>query len=786
MRTRLLPPAHGPASFRRLRAPLFAGVAVLLLSSGAAPPPAYAEVSRSLYGIPPAKTETILRLLRQGVDVAGTGEDGALHVFLSASELAAAEGLGLSPRPLSRRGPLAAPGVTAAPPGLGDYHTYDETIAEMTAYAASHAALARLDTIGVSLEGRVLLGVKISDNAAAEEGEPEVLVVGCHHARELMSVELPLYLMRRLLDGYGSDPVLTSLVDSREIWIVPIVNPDGHVYVQNNSGGQSDNWWRKNRRPNGDGSFGVDLNRNYGYHWGWDDLGSSPTPSSGVYRGAGPFSEPETAAIRDFMNGREFTISASFHSYGQLFLYPWGYAPLDTPDHAIFRSLGDSVAVQNGYRAGNPKSDAIYLTNGDMDDWVYGDTSARPRVYGFTFELNTYEQGGFYPNDTLIPATCALNAGPLLTLLRYADEPRRILPPPRDLPPSFAGQPTGLLLYWAAMDPDPANPPVRHDVRRIDSVLRVVDDAESGIADWDTLGFSWSTALASSGTHSYWSGAGNSRESVLTSRASLDVSAGDSLVMRAWWDLESFYDYWYVQASADGGETWVSLHGDRTTDDDPFGYNEGSGISGGSGGAFLRAAFSLAPFAGQQVLVRVRCATDAANFGQGLYLDDLNPTPRYLGVTISNTGSATPQYIVDPKPSSVVQFQVRAVDGEGQPGRWSDRALYEPDITAVADGDASRGSDRLWPNAPNPFNPRTRFRFRLAPGSPGPFRLSLFDVAGRQVATILAGRDTGSGGERSVEWIARDGAGRDLASGVYLVRLQTVRGSLERKITLLR
>lgn len=785
MRTRPSPPAASPVPPRRLVAPFLAGVLAALLCFCGAPLRAEAA-ARSLYRIPPAKIETLHRFLVAGIDVAGTGEDGSLHVFLNATELASAEALGLAPQPLAPRGALAAPGAVAAPPGLGDYHTYDETIAEMSSYVASHASIARLDTIGVSIEGRLILGVKISDDVALEEAEPEVLVVGCHHARELMSVELPLYLMRRLLDGYGVDPLLTSLVDSREIWIVPILNPDGHVYVQNNSGGQSGGWWRKNRRPNGDGTFGVDLNRNYGFNWGHDNLGSSPSPAVETYRGTAPFSEPETAAIRDFMARHEFSVSASFHSYGQLFLYPWGYDLLDTPDHAVFGALGDSVAVQNGYRAGNPKSGAIYLTNGDMDDWVYGDTTAKPRLLGFTFELNTYEQGGFYPNDALIPSTCALNIGPLLTLLRYADGPRRILPPPGVTPPAFAAQATGMLLFWTVPSPDPSNPAARHDVRRIDSVVRALDDAEGGVSDWDSLRFVWSATRSASGTHSYWSGSGNNRVSLLTARAGFDAAGNDSVVVRALWDLEPFYDYWYAEASSDGGESWTRLPGDRTTDDNPFGYNDGSGISGTSGGGFLRAAFSLASHAGTQVLVRFRCATDGATFGEGLYLDDVTPTARYLGASITDTGSPAPQFLLQPPPATPGQYQVRAIDGEGQAGRWGDRAAYQPGVTAAGAGDLALVRDRLLPNAPNPFNPRTRFRFQLAAGAAGPFRLSVFDVTGRLVSTVLAGRDEGRGGERSVDWSARDASGRELASGVYLLRLQTVRGSLERKITLLR
>lgn len=774
-----------PASSRHpwARAFLALGLAAALLG---APLGAWgSETPRSLYRVPPAKTEALRRFLRLGVDVAGTGADGALHVFLSADELAAARAIGLDPRPLASRGPLGAAGVVNVPPNLGDYHNYAEMVSEMSTYVTSHPAIARMDTIGVSIEGRLILGVKISDNVQVNETEPEVLIVGCHHARELMSVELPLYVMRRLLDGYGSDPVITTLVDTREIWIVPMVNPDGHVYVQNNANGSSDNWWRKNRRLNSDGSFGVDLNRNYSFNWGYDNIGSSPTPSSDVYRGAGPFSEPETTALRNFIATHSFTISVSFHSYGQLFLYPWGFAAVNTPDHPVFQALGDSVALQNGYRAGNPANEAIYITNGDMDDWAYGDVTTKPRLYGFTFEVNTYEQGGFYPNDNLIPATCALNWGPVLTLLRYADDPRRAKGPARTAPPTFVASSGSLNLNWTVPTPDPANPAVRYEVRRIDSVLRVLDDAESGPADWDTLRFAWSAARASSPTHSYASGAFDNRESILTARASLSVASGDSVVVSAFWDFENFYDYWYAEASDDGGATWHFLEGDRTTADDPFGNNQGIGITGSSGGAFLRAAFSLEPYVGRQVLVRFRAVTDNTVHGEGLYLDNITPTARYVGTTVTDTGSPAMAYAVTPVPATTTSFQIRAVDGEGQRGLWCDRAVYDPTITGV-ETQAVLLRDWLGPNAPNPFNPRTRFRFRVGSGAPGPYRLEVFDVTGRLIGVADAGRDDGRGGVRAVDWTARDATGRDLPSGVYLLRLETVRGTVDRKITLLR
>jgi hypothetical protein len=767
--------------------PILAALLALHLAAAAWPAGALGA-ERALYRVGPAKRDAIERFLARGVDVAGTGRDGALHVLLDDGEAAAARALGLSLRPLDMggRAPLAAPSAPLAPPNLGDYHTLAETMDELAAYAAAYPSIARLDTIGTSVESRPIVAMKISDNADLDEGEPQALVVGCHHARELMSVELPLYLMRRLLDGYGLDPVLTDLVDTREVWIVPILNPDGHEHVRQNSGGQPSSWWRKNRRPNVDGTIGVDLNRNYGYHWGWDDFGSSPTPASETYRGTGPFSEPETDAIRALAASRAFTIAVSFHSYGELFLYPWGYDRLDTPDHGVFRALGDSVASQNGYRAGNPKSGAIYVTNGDLDDWTYGDTAEKPRIFGFTFEVNSLEQGGFYPNDTLIPETCALNWGPLLTLLRYADEPRRAVGPARPATPVFLAQGSGMLLTWAGSDPDPANPPVRHDVRRVSEALRVTDDAEAGVSDWDSLAFSWSAARAASGARSYWSGSADGRVSTLTSRASVNVAFGESLLVNAWWALENFYDYWYAEASPDDGATWTRLPGDRTTNEDPFGHNEGNGITSASGGGFLRAAFSLAGFAGKQVLVRFRCVTDQTVHGEGLYLDDVDPTGRYVGESVTDTESPVSEFLYDPAPAEAGEYQVRAVDGEGHLGGWSDRVAYTPGVTAAEGGAPPAAIGALLAVAPNPFNPATRLRYRVGSGAPGPYRIRLYDLQGRFAGTIAEGVDDGSGKEHTLRWQARDGAGRDLASGVYLLRLDTVRGSISRKVTLLR
>ena len=195
---------------------------------------------------------------------------------------------------------------------LGDYHTYDEMLQEMQNTAAQYPDLVRLIDIGDTWEktqgmaDRDIWAMKISDNPDQEEiEEPDVLIMGCHHARELITVEIPLAVIE-VLTTYYNNPRVKNLVDNREIWIVPMVNPDGHVYVQN-----VDSMWRKNRNTNGSGDptyQGVDLNRNYSYQWGYDNSGSSPYTWSETYRGLGPFSEPEVQAIRDLAESKEFAI----------------------------------------------------------------------------------------------------------------------------------------------------------------------------------------------------------------------------------------------------------------------------------------------------------------------------------------------------------------------------------------------------------------------------------------------------------------------------------------------
>src|SRR5262245_2453975 len=205
--------------------------------------------------------------------------------------------------------PATSPDTLTPPIGqgsMGGHYTLAEMIAILDNFHTLYPQLcSQKVSIGQSIEGRDLWMVKISDNVGVDENEPEVLFDAVHHAREPLSMSATLLFMDELLSGYGTDPEATFLIDERELYFVPCLNPDGYEYnrMTNPNGG---GMWRKNRRDNGGGVFGVDLNRNYATGWNAPNGGNSTSPSSDTYRGTAPFSEPEIAAIEAFAVSRQF------------------------------------------------------------------------------------------------------------------------------------------------------------------------------------------------------------------------------------------------------------------------------------------------------------------------------------------------------------------------------------------------------------------------------------------------------------------------------------------------
>ncbi len=307
---------------------------------------------------------------------------------------------------------------------MGGYHTFAEAVVVLEDFAANYPALARLDTIGYSYEGRPILSLKVSDNVEIDEDEPEAMINGMIHAREPIGMEINLYVINYLLTRYGIYPNITGLVDSTEMWFVPIINPDGYVYNEmTNPGGGG--MWRKNMTPNGDGTYGTDLNRNWGYAWGYDDINSSPITSTLIYRGSGPFSEPETQIMRDFILSRDFAVIINYHSYSGYYCGPWGYiGGIPNPDLPISHEIMTAMAAFNGYAVYSIPGAGV---NGGARDWQYGEQALKKKNFSVLPEVGT----SFWPPPNEIPGLCTQHLNSTFTAFRkaqfYWDRPTRSL-----------------------------------------------------------------------------------------------------------------------------------------------------------------------------------------------------------------------------------------------------------------------------------------------------------------------------------------------------------------------
>ncbi len=299
---------------------------------------------------------------------------------------------------------------------MGGYKTFAEVDAALQNYAQNYPDLAVLDTIGYSLEGRPIFAMKISDNPGVDEDEPEGMINGLIHAREPITMEINLYVIDYLLTRYGIYPNITNMVDSLEMWFVPVINPDGYVYneITNPGGG---GMWRKNLCDNGDGTFGVDLNRNWGIGWGYDNIGSSDYPNDLTYRGSGPFSEPETQVMRDFINAHDFTVIINYHAYSGYYCTAWGYVPvgIPAPDVDKLTNLMNSMAFYNGYDVFNLSSGGV---NGGARDWQYGEQFTKKKVFSVLPEVGD----AFWPPSYQINTLCMQNLNSTFTAFQTAKE----------------------------------------------------------------------------------------------------------------------------------------------------------------------------------------------------------------------------------------------------------------------------------------------------------------------------------------------------------------------------
>lgn len=403
------------------------------MSATASPPPTpstatqdEAVVQYRIHG--PSTVADRTALLRTGVSIDEV-DDHTVVVSADTMQARSLKALGYQMTALPGPPDRSLPGIAASPMDFpsadSKYHNYAEANAEIDQRIAQYPGIMSKRVIGKSYQGRDLVAIKISDNVATDENEPEVLFTHHQHAREHLTVEMALYLLKEFGSKYGTDSRVTNMVNGREIWIIPDLNPDGGEYDIATGSYRS---WRKNRQPNSGSSYvGTDENRNWNYKWGCCG-GSSGSKSSETYRGAAGESAPEVKVVADFVRSRvvggkqQIKAAIDFHTYSELVMWPFGWTYNDTApgmtadDLAAYKKTGLSMAASNGYTA--EQSSDLYITDGTIDDWLWGNQ----KIFSYTFEMYPSSGGGgFYPPDEVIDRETARNKDAVLQLLENAD-----------------------------------------------------------------------------------------------------------------------------------------------------------------------------------------------------------------------------------------------------------------------------------------------------------------------------------------------------------------------------
>ncbi|HYG52386.1 MAG TPA: M14 family zinc carboxypeptidase [Flavobacteriales bacterium] len=566
---------------------------------------------------------------------------------------------------------------------MGGYPTYAQVLSDLDSMVLLYPGLVNAKAaIGsyMTANGNSIYWMRMSDNPTVDENEPELLITALHHAREPGSITQLLYFMWYLLENYGTDPEITYLLDNTEIYLIPVINPDGYVYNQttNPAGG---GMWRKNRRNNGDGTFGVDLNRNYAYQWGVS--GSSASTSSDIYRGPSAFSEPETKAVRDFVYAHNFKLALNYHTFGNLLLYPYGYANVTATDENYFEKATELMVCDNGFA--NVQAVELYPASGDSDDWFYGDTLTKPRVFAFTPEAGS-DNYGFWPPSaqiknlakdnlrqnmtalnlmhyycnanetnnaifrnpglthyfkynlqklglkdtgtstvTLIPITAMAGVGPAKT---YTN-----LPGYSSISDSIsftlnAGTPGGAQLVFVLQTTNAGEVVNDTVVKYYGNPYAFYSNDFTSLGGLTNIGFSTSsTQFVSAGSSLTESPSGNYAAGANKSITTTDITIPSTalfaqLSFYARWDIEDRYDYAQVLISNNGGTTYLPLCGKYTS---PGSDNQdvNDPLYDATMTDWVFEEMNLNAYIGQTVRVRLQFKSDAGVEKDGFYMDDL-------------------------------------------------------------------------------------------------------------------------------------------------------------------
>lgn len=570
---------------------------------------------------------------------------------------------------------------------MGGFFTVAEIYWHMDNLATLFPALVKpravIDSNNLTFEGRLMYWTKVSDNPLADENEPEMLYTAAHHAREPAGVSQLIMYMYYLCENYNTNPEIQYIVNNTELYFVPLVNPDGYYYNEStapNGGGM----WRKNRHDHMNGQYGVDLNRNYSHLWGYDNFGSSPNDFDDTYRGSSPASEAEVQNIQTLCAAHQFKIAINYHTFSNLLIYPWGYAPSTyTPDSATYFRWGNLLTSVNHYSFGTSDQTVHYQVNGSSDDWMYGDQVSKPKIMAFTPEAGD-QLDGFWPQTNRIEDICKLN----IPMDLYAAKLLLAFSITHDMQGKYLSGPNGYLHYDIerfGLD-SPATytvniVPLSAEITSVGSMhsyttlalTQVVSDSISYtvnpatpqgtpltyVIETSNGAFTWrDTVTKMYGTPTIvFTTAGNNMNgwttfsgwnttaedfvspstsitdspnqpynpndfSILDLTQPIDMSTSISGHIVFWtkYDVEAGFDYVQVLASSDGGASWTPLCGKYTTSNNAL--DNGNPVYTGVRNQWVKEDMSLDAYAGMNVLIQFMLVSDGWSEGDGFYLDD--------------------------------------------------------------------------------------------------------------------------------------------------------------------
>lgn len=672
---------------------------------------------------------------------------------------------------------------------MGGYLTYAEVVGKLDSMRIEYPSyVSEKFSVGTTIRGRTIWGVRITKDPDASTGRPEVLYHALIHAREPESMETQLYYFYWLFENYGADPLATYILNNREIYWIPVFNVDGYVYNQttNPAGG---GMWRANRDSISANCGYVDLNRNYGIYQFWNSSngGSSTDPCNGgqgTYRGTAPFSEPETQAVMNFVNARHFNAAFGAHTYGNYLIKPWAWSdPSPTPDDNKFSQfLADMKSSNPVYTTGTPSQTVGYMVRGGSDDWYYNDSvHTGHHIFGITPETGT----SFWPaQNQIIPLAqgmvfnnqyMSLIAGPYVAPLSATFNQQTFVP-------GQAGSYKVVFRNKGALDA--SNVKVKWTSASSDIAIQTTQftypSLASFAADSSLFNFTVAASVPNNTAIPTLLTIKFDTTTIYTLRPRVLVGTG-TVVLN---DTGNTFANWTT------GGTWAVTSTQSYSPPSSFTDSPTGNYGNNANNSMVLAS----PINATSIPVIIlsfyhRYATEAGRDFCNLEVSNDNGATWQAVANYSGTLSTWTQQALDitDYAAGFSQFKVRfrlTSDASVTADGWyvdDIRILgYSSSLTSVrGNPDKLPLSFALHQNFPNPFNPETNIAFDLPKSSY--VTLKVYDLLGQEMATVVQQQlPAGSHSYR----IAAQKTG--LASGVYFYRLTAERFIQTRKMIVLR